>query len=646
MRGNEKAGAPAALVTSATSATSATLATVSVDDDLVLRASGPPDAEYALFDFAELDLRATDPGRTREHGYQTSAGQARARLANLRITADAARTIAIHLQPTIAEAYARGIAARLVAAELGPRELLAAETFDAATRSYRGTFLDLAALARDLGVEHASATLQALHLALVLEVVPDDAIVALVTEGATREAKAGARTYRRPSFAPLGALEDALVRLASGAPTPSVDGTLPRGTVIAFLRARADDAPDAAARARYEELEARVTTREMPERGPLASADLWAIELALDAGDPFAASDALDRAERRHGRTPATTYLRARTSLVLRREPPKLIAERVSALALSMSSFQELSLLAAEAWVEAGEPRRAMPYARDLVEAAVVDEGLLLRAKAILARAASGAPPPRTTLVDAVTVAPQPSRPPQGSGPPPRTSFPDVPVSLELGDLRRSAPPRISSQPPAPGSVPPRTTPFMKGASLPPFRDEDPPARAPSILPPFPSSPDELVEYLSSPAGDHAVARGARPRTPLEARLQHIAMAQELARDYRLQRGIVLRADLSGVEAIQTVLLETFPSRGIDTEEEARELRRHGAVLAEILARRLGAVWVDISPEDTGHWTMLVPPRTRIWPFGRVARFVAMAHRERDLVSYYLELERRMAPGR
>ncbi len=44
---------------------------------------------------------------------------------------------------------------------------------------------------------------------------------------------------------------------------------------------------------------------------------------------------------------------------------------------------------------------------------------------------------------------------------------------------------------------------------------------------------------------------------------------------------------------------------------------------------------------------MLVPSRSRpqevvrVWPFGRVLRFVVMGHRERDLVSYYLELEGR-----
>jgi hypothetical protein len=30
-----------------------------------------------------------------------------------------------------------------------------------------------------------------------------------------------------------------------------------------------------------------------------------------------------------------------------------------------------------------------------------------------------------------------------------------------------------------------------------------------------------------------------------------------------------------------------------------------------------------------------------VWPFARVLRFVAMGHKERDLVSYYLELQAR-----
>jgi len=38
---------------------------------------------------------------------------------------------------------------------------------------------------------------------------------------------------------------------------------------------------------------------------------------------------------------------------------------------------------------------------------------------------------------------------------------------------------------------------------------------------------------------------------------------------------------------------------------------------------------------------MSVPPATRTWPIGRVYRFVALGHTERDLVSYYLDIEAR-----
>jgi hypothetical protein len=36
-----------------------------------------------------------------------------------------------------------------------------------------------------------------------------------------------------------------------------------------------------------------------------------------------------------------------------------------------------------------------------------------------------------------------------------------------------------------------------------------------------------------------------------------------------------------------------------------------------------------------------VPPSTRVWPFGRILRLIAMQHNERDLVSYFLELQGR-----
>jgi hypothetical protein len=43
---------------------------------------------------------------------------------------------------------------------------------------------------------------------------------------------------------------------------------------------------------------------------------------------------------------------------------------------------------------------------------------------------------------------------------------------------------------------------------------------------------------------------------------------------------------------------------------------------------------------------MIVPPSTRTWPIGRVYRFVALGNSERDLVSYYLDLEARAREAR
>jgi hypothetical protein len=189
----------------------------------------------------------------------------------------------------------------------------------------------------------------------------------------------------------------------------------------------------------------------------------------------------------------------------------------------------------------------------------------------------------------------------------------------------------------------------MHGASLPPFRLENPAPllpRAP-LFPKLAAPVDELAEHLALPPGlgGEAPSLDVLPTSILEARVQFTMLARELGLDYRLKRGLDLRADVSGIEAMQSVLLESFPDHVVRTSDEAYELRRHGALLSEILARRLEADWLDISPNELGTWAMIVPPDTRVWPFGRVARLVAMGHKERDLVSYFLELQTR-ARGR
>lgn len=901
-----------------------------VGDRVVLRASAPPETEFALFEIGDIELRSSEPGRVREHGYQTTVGEARARLAQLGATAADARDCAEAMQPVLSTAYARGPAVQHVASHLGASELFQSDGYDANAHVYRGHFLELPMLVQDLDLPGGALAIQALYLAVLLENEAEETTVFLSTDAWTKIRKPGERTHRRPNLGALRSLRAKLGELGARDPKPVVTDHLARADVIAFIRSRADAAPDDEARALYTELEKAITVREIPERGPLADPALWAVEVKLDAGNFEGVLEAVDEVERSRGRTPGTTYLRARASLALRLEPPKLIAERISALALSMTSFQELSLLAAESWLEAGDSRRAMPYARDLVDAPGIEEGLLLRAQRLLARAVGAAPDRHKTYMDSMSAAPmppssrhpaamplsapephsprafaaersriptergsqapqlpQPSPPPQrpvseldpslsapSPAPPPVPAAPALqrpvapppsmpparpgtskppplppaatpprrkpaeapaipsappPIDLELApqplpapasftldlpgpeaivarearetpregsqassssrapshappppdDSRLGGPPnrpsrrlerqggpvkletrappafdpraepesergvgngnpsvnvddvydsvrkqrssslppprsgrdsarpqRASNPPPASARArsedpharptplrppPAQETPFrapmatpvldadlpprsteevartidrekgiqrhggeaepavsLHGASLPPFRLENPPpllAKAPLL--PRMGTADELVEHLALPPGLSHDSRTMEklPQSVLEARVAFTHLARELGLDYRLKRGIELRADVSGIEAMQAVLLEAFSDHAIKSTDDAYEIRRHGALLSEILARRLDAEWIDISPNELGYWAMIVPPDTRVWPFGRVARLIEMGHKERDLVSYFLELSSR-ARGR
>lgn len=266
-------------------------------------------------------------------------------------------------------------------------------------------------------------------------------------------------------------------------------------------------------------------------------------------------------------------------------------------------------------------------------------------------------PPPRN----------DPRAEPESSGrlpsatPPPapkRSPLPETFESKPTSRFRSSRPPPPNASPtplrppphaPALAAEPERGERYLAGASLPPYRTENPAPLLPSapLLPRLGGTADELAEHLPLPPGIalERAAGDALPRSVLEARVQFTTLARELGLDYRLERGLELRADVTGIEAMQAVLLESFPDREVRTPREAYEVRRHGALLSEILARRLDAEWLDITPADLGYWAMIVPPDTRVWPFGRVARLIAMGHRERDLVSYFLELKSR-AGGR
>ena len=155
---------------------------------------GPLNAEYALFDPGDIELQSSEPGTNREAGYRTTAGQARARLAELGVTATLAAEAAEALRP-ISASYARGAAVQCIIDRLGAAEFFEGQLLDTGTGLYRGAWLDLPALSADLGLTGAPALMQAMHLAALLAERSDDEPVALqTTELTASDARASAPT--------------------------------------------------------------------------------------------------------------------------------------------------------------------------------------------------------------------------------------------------------------------------------------------------------------------------------------------------------------------------------------------------------------------------------------------------------------------
>ncbi len=228
-----------------------------------------------------------------------------------------------------------------------------------------------------------------------------------------------------------------------------------------------------------------------------------------------------------------------------------------------------------------------------------------------------------------------------------------IPVDRVPAHVAQTAPvaPRPPSHPPLATTMPSHPPAgYMLGASQPPFKiDSRPP---PPLVIPRQSAPPrnlqqahavELAEALSLPPGLHGQPppRDELPKSVIDARVAFTHMSRELGRDYRQRLRVELRTDTAGIEAMQRYLHDRFADGQIRSREDAYDVRRHGAFLSEILARQLGAYWADIGPSELGYWAMIVGSSLRVFPFGRALRFVQMGHKERDLVSYYLELEGR-----
>ncbi len=586
-------------------------------DHIVLTAPDVvPDAEYALFDPTDIELSASGPGTTREMGYATTALQARARLARFGVTPELANEAAAATHFRLARAYARGWVARTVVNELDPAELFEGRTFDPTGAKYVGSWIDLPALCHDLGRPEAASCLQALHLAALLAERPDNETVALATAAYASTKRPGERTYKRVNLETATAIPDALRNLVPGSILRDPKSYAPsRSDVLAWLDDRAAWCPTA--RARITSIKELLSPGERPSRGPLAHPELWELETRLSLGDSEGIDAALDAIERRDGRLPGTMYIRARTALMRSSADPRTIAERVSNLSRSMSAFHELELLAARAWAEAGDARQARAFARDLADNTSAPPALRARAHQVLDDLGDAADPSndsrRPVTASRADTAPVPEEAPASS------DFPGIDVT--------------------------RTT--QAGATLPVLRSE-PSASAETLRAPDP--PAELLASLSlpsNPPGDATHGGQRAPRTTAAARFACTHLARELGRELSLRHGIDVRMrhPRTGVRpecAPRGGAGRTNLQRGPSACDHA-----NGGVSGELLARHLGARWIDLESSDPGLWAMRVASRsrqgeaTRVWPIGRVLRFVVHSHKERDLVSYYLELQAR-----
>jgi hypothetical protein len=678
--------------------------------DVVTARSGALEVEYALFDPGDLKLVTTAIGQVRELGYETTVEGALENLEQIGASVGLAERVAMILRGSVGEHYAKGPIVFRHVGRLLTHQVLQSSSYDPESRSYLGTFLDLEQIARDSGIANLSSALHVLFLAALLVELEPGATVRLNTESLSQAKPTAYRSYQRVRFTDLRGIPDRLMLMQKTAAQPRPierEQGLSRSELARTMQAEAMFLASEDAKMRLKALEGEILTRAPRATGPLADPDLWLIEAAMDEGRTDGVLEQLDMIETDNGRTPATSYLRARAALLRGDEAASVIAERVTSLALSMTSFIELEVLAAEAWLRASEWKRAHPFAQDVLRNPAADEILRARAARVVQLAQAGStgremsdsvfakpavttfpettgsvrphsvrapapapmpfleypsarqsvtePPP--TVRGSPSVAP-PNSPRMPHNPPPEPFLPSSrPVAsggpaervtakpLAVTATRASAPPVSLDPPPRPSSVPPPSygaspSSLMKTASLPPFAVSQTSGAptTPRVSERAQSTSTELAEHLEYPGlADVDILR--IPQSAEEARRAFTQLTRDLAVDYRETLGITLRMDLVSLEAIQNYLAETLPSGVVRTAGEAREIRRHGAFISEMLARRLNAQWTDLNGEELGHWKMVISPGTIVYPFGRVVRFVRMQRRERDLVSYFLELE-------
>jgi hypothetical protein len=635
----------------------AALSSLVVGDRIVSRCDdGLLEAEYALFDRSDVMLSAAAAGQgVHEKGYMTTAGFARTRLEEAGLSAELAKAALRALRPEHLRALARTTTVRRVVEQLGPYEAFEGGTFVAASGRYTGTWLALEALA-EMTSHDTGIALQGLHLFLVVEELPEDTPVRLFTAGVTTGGRLGERTWRKVDFDLALALPSALrsLPIPSRSPLPVADEVDMREDMLRNLRARAATSIKSLPRL-------RALASQLAEAGRTPPAGTSA---AVEAPPPPVVEESSTHAETPAALDPVTLFEEFRRhSQGLRGEYQiQAVARFLSSMAGRPTALPELNVLAARAWLAAGELGHARHFAKKVVDDPAVVDSARLTALEILESTAptneSLPPPPAAEIrpIPVVVLSSEPDReaPPGASLPPyasesdgtsPAPEPPAAPlVAQPIEVLSAPAdPPLLPTPMPSPpaGEGPRRTTSPVRPLQLPSFAAQ--PAvpraagRARSVRP-------EIVETMPLPPGadDAMLTVGARPVDALQTRIAMTRLARDIGRDYRLWYGTTLKTDLLAIDAMQRHLRRRFhgdPADEASARQLEKELMRHGALLSEILARMLGADWVDVSSEHPGQWAMLVQPDVRVWPIGRVYRFYRQGHRESDLVAFYLDLE-------
>ncbi len=627
-----------------------------VGERVVSWSDGLFEAEYALFDAEDVIVTAQLGFGAREQGYLTTAGLARARMRALGITGVLAGETFAAFRAAHLRTLARASFVADALEHLGALEAFEGGRFEPGAHTYEGTWLDLRALAQACPLSSAGLVLQALHLLLVVEEVPEDVPVRMLTAEATASRKAGTRTWAKVRFEAARRLPWVLrsMRVAPARPPllAADDEERLRDSLAASLRDRATAAP--AGRVRLQSLEAKIARA----RGAIPpSADSLETGTAALRLTPQPRTKVPRTASPPKGDDPSLfDELRRHTDLLRGDAHLRDVAQFLSAMAERKQSVPELANLAARAWLAAGEIGHARHLAKELVANLDTREGVRLVALEILKSTSptneSILPPPVATIepTPIVMLESQPDRAaPAGSSLPP---FANEPPNVTA--TRAPLPPAAPASPSSAGSIPAVVVTPVPPAS----RDAEVAAglfvrAAGGASTPGRLGRSEIVESLPLPEGlaEEQLDEGRAPATPGQMRIAMTRQARTLGRDYRLWYGTTLKTNALAIEAMQRHLRRRFAD-GADAKalqvtdaKLERELTRHGALLSEILARILGAEWVDVSGDEPGRWAMVLTPSLRVWPIGRVYRFFRQGHREADLVAFYLDLERALLGG-